>query len=155
MIFKKGQREHFTIIDNEAVQDITLSFKARGILAYLLSLPDDWQIYEQEISKHTTDGIKAVRSGIKELISSNYISRSSQRSEQGKFTGYEYLVYDKPQNQAILTIMPKTENGLRHTTNKHKTKNTQNYINQKMKNKQAEQISATYGVVRCVNGQGG
>jgi hypothetical protein len=143
VIFKKGNREHFTIIDNDAVQDITLSFKARGLLAYLMSLPDDWQIYEQEITKHTTDGIKAVRSGIKELIFTGYISRSSQRNESGQFIGYEYLVYDKPQSNAILTIMPLSANGLRHTTNIHSTNNTDIYT------KADAKIEATYDLERA------
>lgn len=145
MIFKRGERERFTIIDNVAVQDNTLSFKARGLLAYLLSLPEDWHIYETEISEHSTDGIKAVRSGIKELISAGYISRSSQRNPSGKFMGYEYLVYDKPHNQANLTIMPKTENGLRHTTKYTKTKRTNK------RPKLEDKLTAIYDLERTIS----
>ena len=44
------------MINKEMAQDKTLSWKARGLLLYLLSLPDDWNIYESELIKHATDG---------------------------------------------------------------------------------------------------
>lgn len=96
--------------------DERLTFKAKGILLYLMSRPDDWQVYEQEIIKHSKDGIKAVRNGIDELIEYGYIKRNLIRDEQGHFKGYEYLVYDKPAE------VPKSENGKTdfrkgHTTN--------------------------------------
>jgi hypothetical protein len=98
------------------VMDERLTFKAKGILLYLMSRPDDWKVYEQEIIKHSKDGIKAVRNGIDELIECGYIKRQLIRDEQGHFKGYEYLVFDK------VPEVPKAENGKtdfrkEHTTN--------------------------------------
>jgi hypothetical protein len=120
LIFKKGSKSHFIIIDNAAILDAKLSFRAKGILLYLMSRPDDWKVYESEVAEHSIDGIKSVRSGIKELIDAGYIIRNSLRNEKGRFQGYEYLVYDIP------TETPKTENGEtdfreRHTTNTDNT----------------------------------
>ena len=33
--------QNFTVIDNACQRDLTLSFKATGLLAYLLSMPDE------------------------------------------------------------------------------------------------------------------
>lgn len=42
MIAKKIQKnENFTIVDNDYLRDENLSFKAKGILTYFLSLPGD------------------------------------------------------------------------------------------------------------------
>lgn len=118
----KDKDNPYLMMNKYGLQDKNLSWKAKGILAYLLSLPDDWQIYETEITEHSSDGIKATRSGIKELIDAGYIQRERLRNDEGKFSGYEYRVYEVP------TESPKTENGFsengeRHTTNINLTDN--------------------------------
>lgn len=96
-IFKIHKRENpFVQIDKNLLFDTEISWKAKGILAYLLSRPTDWQVYENEIVKHSTDGRDSVRSGIKELIAGGYIERFERRNEKGHFRGYEYNVYEAP-----------------------------------------------------------
>lgn len=94
-----------------------LSWKAKGIMLYLLSLPDNWQVYESEITKHATDGLRATRSGIKELIAAGYIHRIQKRTETSQFAGYEYIVHESPQKPLKSTVMLKRENAKRHATN--------------------------------------
>ena len=112
----------FVTVHKAFIYDSNLSAKAKGILLYFLSRPDDWQIYTSEVVKHMNDGQKAINSGIQELIKYKYVHRTQKRNDKGVFNGYEYLVYEKP------TEMPfsengKTENGKRHTTNNNSTKN--------------------------------
>jgi hypothetical protein len=92
----KDKENPFVIINKEALNDTNLSWKAKGLLAYLLSLPDDWQIYESEIVKHAKDGIDSTRTAIKELIDAGYIERQRVRDEKGRLKGYEYNVYEAP-----------------------------------------------------------
>lgn len=82
----------YTVISNEVLQDETLSWKARGLLCYLLSLPDNWSIYAEELAKHATDGITSTSTAIKELIHAGYITKQQLRTEEGKFSNYEYVV---------------------------------------------------------------
>jgi|SRR5690606_6156707 len=98
------------------IHDSRLSFKAKGILTYLLSRPDDWQVYEVEIIKHAKDGRDSVRSGIKELIDCGYIERTERRNEKGQFKGYEYEVYEVP-NRSGKSDMGNSDIGQPHTTN--------------------------------------
>ena len=60
--------ENYTQISNTCIYDKRLSGMAKAILLYMLSRPDDWQFYEEEIAAHFSDGISAVRSGINILI---------------------------------------------------------------------------------------
>lgn len=95
MIAKKIQKnENFTIVDNEYLRDENLSFKAKGILTYFLSLPGDWVIYFDEIITHSKDGIRSFRSGIDELIKEGYIRRYPIR-EDGVIVRWETEVYEK------------------------------------------------------------
>lgn len=60
-------------IQTAALADGALSFKARGILAYLLSLPEGTEVSPEKITKSGTDGERAVKSGIKELQDAGYL----------------------------------------------------------------------------------
>jgi hypothetical protein len=83
----------FVQIDKECINDSSVSWRAKGILAYLLSKPDNWQVYEQDIINHSTDGRDAVRNSIKELIRAGYISKEQSRTK-GKFASNDYTVSD-------------------------------------------------------------
>ena len=96
----------FVTVHKAFVFDNELSAKAKGILLYFLSRPDNWQIYTSEVVKHMNDGQKSINSGIQELINRKYVHRIQKRTNNGVFNGYEYLVYEKP------TEMPFSENGL-------------------------------------------
>jgi len=117
----KDSSNPYVMINKMPLNDSNLSWQAKGILSYILSLPDDWKIYESELTTHTCDGIKCTRSAIKELINKGYIRRNRLKDVRGRFNGFEYCVYEQ-------SIMPKTENGdtengKGNTTNNNLTNN--------------------------------
>lgn len=81
-----------------SVNDERLSFKAVGILAYLLSKPDNWKIIEDDLVKRHADGATSVRSGLKELKDLGYVKTISIR-EHGKIIGWESQVFEQPQSE--------------------------------------------------------
>jgi hypothetical protein len=93
---RKNKNNPYVQMDKRPLQDVNLSWKAKGILAYLLSLPDDWQIYISEIEKHSTDKRGSTDTGFKELIKKGYIVKENVRNESGQFKGVNYSVYEKP-----------------------------------------------------------
>lgn len=117
----------FVTVHKAFVFDNKLSAKAKGILLYFLSRPDNWQIYTSEVVKHMNDGQKSINSGIQELIKSKYVHRIQKRTDSGIFNGYEYLVYEKPTEMPFsengLSANGKTENRKGQTTNNNSTNN--------------------------------
>lgn len=101
---------NFVTVHKNFIHDNNLTFKAKGILLYLLSRPDDWQIYESEILKHTKDGKDSLKSGIKELEEVGYVARTRKRNDKGHLNGYEYLVYEYPIQNGN-SYLGKTDNG--------------------------------------------
>ena len=87
-----GRLNPYAQINRRTIQNPKLSWKAKGLLAYLLSLPDDWKIHISELPKHCRDGVKATRAAFKELEVEGYITGSRMRDEKGYFLGYEYIV---------------------------------------------------------------
>ena len=51
---------NFVMIDKTFLEDERLSFKAKGILAYLLSKPDNWKVIVGNLVKYSNDGKSAV-----------------------------------------------------------------------------------------------
>lgn len=71
----KKQNIPFTQVANEVLNDTNLSWKAKGLFAYLFSKPDGWDFAGKRISKDSSDGSKATYSGLKELEDAGYLGR--------------------------------------------------------------------------------
>ena len=53
----KDQEHPYVLISKQAINDINLSAKAKGILVYLIGMPDSWNVYEEELVKHLQMGL--------------------------------------------------------------------------------------------------
>ena len=96
-IFRKGDRQKYVVLDKEFLNNKEISLKAKGLLAYLLSLPDDWEFHPNEIVRHHKDGEYSVRSAFKELIKNNYIEFKQERDEKSKkYLKSIYIIYEVP-----------------------------------------------------------
>jgi hypothetical protein len=127
------KKTDYTVISNVFLRDEKLSLKSKGLLAYVLSLPNDWVLYVTELSNHHKDGTSAIYSAFKELIEHGYVRRKRERID-GKLKGIDYIISETPilenlndenLNQEILN----QENQALLNTNNNKVNNIQsNYI---------------------------
>jgi hypothetical protein len=93
-IFRKRYSSNYTAIPNKYTRDSGISWKAKGILTHLLTLPQDWEVNASYLSDQSTDGLDSVYSGLNELIAAKYLWR---RTRAGRAPGgYEVFVYDEP-----------------------------------------------------------
>ena len=91
---------HFTIIRNDVLRDDRLSYRARGLLAALLSRPDNWTIRSEDLAREGTEGRGAVLTALKELRDAGYLTiEKKKREDNGQFYT-EQVVYDYPQQSA-------------------------------------------------------
>lgn len=88
---------NFVMLDKTFLEDDRLSFKAKGILAYLLSKPDNWKVIVGNLVKYSKDGKSAVYAGLKELKECGYYVKTPIRSEDGRrISRWESTVYEMP-----------------------------------------------------------
>jgi DNA-binding MarR family transcriptional regulator len=85
-----------TILDPFFLSDERLTWKAKGLLAYLLSKPSNWRVYIADLVKRSKDGRDAVYSAIKELETCGYVERRQTRDEANRITGMETVIYERP-----------------------------------------------------------
>lgn len=100
MIFRKKRDTNFTIINNDIFEDNKLSLPAIGLLCYLLSKPQDWDVTpkilckklnKKEYSKASYEYILEV---LKELENAQYLHK--KKLHDGRT---EYFVYDEPNRE--------------------------------------------------------
>lgn len=97
MIIKVSKREDpFVMIDKKILEDSSMSWKAKGLLAYLLSRPNDWQVMMADLINRSTDGREAVLAGMNELRIAGYAHLKNGRSEGGRLAGKYWVIYDSP-----------------------------------------------------------
>jgi hypothetical protein len=106
----------FVIMDQRPLNDVRLSWKAKGLLAYLLSKPHDWEVWVKDLVERSRDGKAAVYSALDELTKWGYVERKQQHRPDGTFRSVEYLVREQPLSGFPHTEKPHTEN--RTYTNK-------------------------------------
>jgi hypothetical protein len=102
-IIRKNADNRFTHLSNELLQDSPLSFKALGMLVFLLSLPPNFLLNMEHLAnkgkskgKHGCgrDGVRAI---IKELQEEGYL-RIDRVRVKGKFISTEWFVTEVPRN---------------------------------------------------------
>jgi hypothetical protein len=104
-----AQRKRFTQVDREAINDARLSYKARGILVWLLDKPDDWTTTAKRIEEQGKEGREAVQKALKELEQFGYLERSQYRDDQHKWRT-DWVVHEDPKIARPVYGFPQTAN---------------------------------------------
>lgn len=88
---------NFVMMDKSFLEDTRLSYKAKGILAYLLSKPDNWKVIVGNLVNYSTDGKASVYAGLKELKECGYYQKIPVRDDAGhRIARWESTVYEVP-----------------------------------------------------------
>lgn len=95
-VFRSHLTCDFVQLPNSMLRDKSLSYKARGILAMLLSNKDTWEVNKGYLQDMGTEGREAIQGAIGELEARGYMRYVAQPREAGKFVGSVWHVYDVP-----------------------------------------------------------
>ena len=115
------------------LNDTSLSWKAKGLFVYLWSQADEWEFYETEVVKHSTDGIRSMRAGLHELEEKGYLSRKRERVGN-RLKGSIWLLSETPQKLQNVTLQNDSlqnvnlQNSTLTNTNNNNTNNNNNNI---------------------------
>jgi hypothetical protein len=97
-------KNRYGVVPNALLNSTELSFRAKGVYAYIQSKPDGWEFSAERISAQSKEGLTAVRMALKELEDTGYLTRVKQRSQKG-YLNYEYQLFDSP-----IEVSPTLEN---------------------------------------------
>jgi len=90
----KAQRERYVILDTTALNDPRLSYRAKGLHAYLMSKPDQWRVKISQLAQLSPrEGREAITTALRELQEAGYLHRTRRHDVHGHI-GWETTVYE-------------------------------------------------------------
>lgn len=98
-IHKLEEKRLYAKIANYAARDHRLSFGARGMLTYLLSLPPKFVVLKKQIIKEQKATRTSVDNFFAELENFGYLVGADQINSKGEYSHKDYIVYPVPFNQ--------------------------------------------------------
>jgi DNA-binding MarR family transcriptional regulator len=101
MIVKARHTSDFFQMNNAPVQEPELSWAAKGLLAYLLSLPEAWEMHLRDLFCRSHSGRYATEAALNELIEAGYVVKiqGENKRRDTKFIVYEDLALCQKRTQ--------------------------------------------------------
>ena len=104
-VIRVNKTSDYTVMSNTHFKEKELSLKAKGLLSLMLSLPDAWDYSIMGLVQLSKDGKDSVMNALIELEEFGYLIRTQATDERGRFSGYDYDIYENPQ-----AVKPTVEN---------------------------------------------
>lgn len=115
LIKRTRRNNNFTIVNNNILRDKTMSFEAKGMLCYILSLPDNWVLHTSHLIKEFNIGRHYLKRCFDEIEAAGYMAKLGMIKGKGnRFEGFNYMFYDEsvlkiPQADFPHTDFPRAE----------------------------------------------
>lgn len=97
-VFKVEKRKNYTIMSNHHLQNKNLSLKAKGLLSYMLSLPEDWDYSLAGLEANCKESKTALTTALHELKQNGYVIIEKMYANQTKSKRIEYVynIFEEP-----------------------------------------------------------
>lgn len=130
-VIRVNKTGDYTVMSNTHFKEKEMSLKSKGLLSMMLSLPDTWDYSIAGLVSLSKDGKDSVMNALTELEEFGYLVRTKLTDDKGRFAGYDYDIYEKPQTEKPFsenpnTEKPNSENPPQLNTNKSKTNKKSN-----------------------------
>lgn len=96
VIVRRRVESNFTTLPNELIRDNRLSWKAVGLLVYLLAHPANFRLNLVYLAKQRPSGRDATRSALRELEATGYVSIERSHDSRGRFSTTTWMVSQTP-----------------------------------------------------------
>jgi uncharacterized phage protein (TIGR02220 family) len=116
-----GKEVPFSMVSNHIAYNERVSYKAKGLYLVMVSKATlaGWRFNKMFLVSQSTDGLRALESGLKELKDAGYLEIKPVK-ENNRFSGWEWIIYPTPCNTKLhgVTQVPEIH-VLGITQNKH------------------------------------
>lgn len=106
-IFLRESNTEYCLINKQFLEDTRLSWQAKGVMCYLLSLPEEYRLNLSQLEEYASNGRDSLRSAVRELKQFGYVEQY-QTKERGRFSKCVFNVIEKPPIPPTVAIKRKT-----------------------------------------------
>jgi hypothetical protein len=85
IIHRSHHAQQYVVIPNAIARNARLSFRARGLLMMLLSLPPEWHVTADMLAQDNPDSRNAIRAAMRELHECGYVEVHREQDEKGRW----------------------------------------------------------------------
>lgn len=103
-IIKNKSKNNFTIISNSILRSKDLSMSEKGLLCYLISLPNDFIIHKTTLTESFDNGYSSISSVFDGLCKKGFIEVVMIANNKEIGIDFEYNIYTECQNKIFLTV---------------------------------------------------
>lgn len=89
------------VVYNETANDLELTAEALGVLVYILSKPDHWQVNVSDLQRRRGMGRDKAYRVLRELIANRYAQFVEYYGHDGRVVDSEYVIYDVRQPEGL------------------------------------------------------
>lgn len=131
-VFRVEKTNNYTVMSNYHLRDKNLSLKAKGLLSFMLSLPEDWDYSLNGLNAVLKENETAIKTALEELKEKQYliITKLLPNQTESKKIEYIYSIYEQPiGNQGVENLgveFQGVENQTQINTNIQNTYNKNN-----------------------------
>lgn len=99
-VIRANRNKNYTTMANYHLRDKSLSLAAKGLMSYMLSLPDTWEYSVSGLSAVLCVGRSQISAKIVELEKAGYLYRHDRkRNKKGLFeSNVDYELYERPED---------------------------------------------------------
>lgn len=92
----KHDKEHpFAMISKSMLRDRSLTPADKGVLCYLLALPDNWITHPKQVAEALGISKNKIYDILRNLIINGYATKEEKKCAKGRFSSVEYLFYEE------------------------------------------------------------
>ena len=92
---------NYSTVPIKILNDNKLSATAKGILAFLLSLPSNHNINKKDLPKYFKEGYYALNQAFEELVKHRIVHKVEVRDKKGHFKGYNMWFMNSPKKGLV------------------------------------------------------
>lgn len=96
MIIRRRHTKSFVTLENQLVRDRRLSLDEHGMLHYLLSLPDDWEVSRANCARFWDIGRDKAARIFRSLRKFGWAQIERVHGDDGTFLGVRWIITDEP-----------------------------------------------------------
>ena len=108
----KKHESSFVIIDKRPLENAVLSWRAKGLLAYLLTKPENWVVVMSDLITRSRDRRQSTQKAFWELRDHGHATLETVRDERGRIMGKEWHIHEAAKRIRSIHVREPLENKL-------------------------------------------